>query len=213
MMNAMLRETLVTRHRHQGGSRGLAGCRQDRHVAGFPRRLVRRLHAAPGHRRLARQRRQFIDQEDDRRRPAGRDLEPLHEGRASGRSGRRIAGRCAAALRRRRRRPSAAAAPPRPGARSGRRRPTACRSIAGSSTSCSAAVDPHDCHGLLCSSRTRRDIVQMSKARHPMWRSAPRSATRCCRACDRRPRRGSRRRSAARSRSATRRRRRDRETA
>ena len=44
MMNAMMQETLLTRHRAQGRAAGLAGRRQDRHLAGFPRRLVRRLH-------------------------------------------------------------------------------------------------------------------------------------------------------------------------
>ena len=43
------------RHRAQGGAARLAGRRQDRHVAGFPRRLVHRLHRASRHRRLARQ--------------------------------------------------------------------------------------------------------------------------------------------------------------
>ena len=44
------------RHRAEGAAPGLAGRRQDRHQPGFPRCLVRRLHRAPGHRRLARQR-------------------------------------------------------------------------------------------------------------------------------------------------------------
>ena len=43
------------RHRAQGGAAGLAGGRQDRHIPGFPRRLVHRLHRASRHRRLARQ--------------------------------------------------------------------------------------------------------------------------------------------------------------
>ena len=43
------------RHRPQGDAARLAGGRQDRHVAGFPRRLVHRLHLEAGHRRLARQ--------------------------------------------------------------------------------------------------------------------------------------------------------------
>ena len=38
---------------------------------------------ASRHRRVARQRRQLADQEGDRRRPAGRNLEPVHEDRAS----------------------------------------------------------------------------------------------------------------------------------
>ena len=73
------------RHRAPRRPAGLAGRRQDRHQPGFSRRLVHRLHLASRHRRLARQRRQFADQEGDRRRLAGRNLEPLHEGRASGR--------------------------------------------------------------------------------------------------------------------------------
>ena len=55
MMNAMMARDADHRHRAQGGVAGLAGGRQDRHVAGFPRRLVHRLHRAPRHRRLARQ--------------------------------------------------------------------------------------------------------------------------------------------------------------
>ena len=43
------------RHRAQGGAARLAGGRQDRHLPGFPRRLVHRLHRASRHRRLARQ--------------------------------------------------------------------------------------------------------------------------------------------------------------
>ncbi len=55
MMNAMMAETLDHRHREKGLAAGLAGSRQDRHLTGFPRRLVRRLHRASRHRRLARQ--------------------------------------------------------------------------------------------------------------------------------------------------------------
>ena len=47
-------------------------------IAGFPRRLVRRLHRPSGRRRLARQRRQLADPQGHRRRAAGRDLEPVH---------------------------------------------------------------------------------------------------------------------------------------
>ena len=99
MMNAMMRETLRHRHRAEGAASGLAGRRQDRHQPGFPRRLVRRLHRAPRHRRLARQRRLLADQEGDRRRPAGRDLEQVHEGRPPGRAGRGAAGRVERAVR------------------------------------------------------------------------------------------------------------------
>ena len=70
------------RHRARGEPARLAGRRQDRHQPGLPRRLVHRLHLASRHRRLARQRRQFADQAGGRRRPAGRNLEPLHESRA-----------------------------------------------------------------------------------------------------------------------------------
>ena len=80
MMNQMMQETLDHRHGAQGRARRLPGRRQDRHEPGFPRRLVRRLHRPPDRRRVARQRRQFADQEADRRRHAGRHLEPLHEG-------------------------------------------------------------------------------------------------------------------------------------
>ena len=78
MMNAMMRETLLTGTARKAQLAGLAGRRQDRHQPGFPRRLVRRLHRPPRHRRLARQRRFLADQESDRRRPAGRNLEPVH---------------------------------------------------------------------------------------------------------------------------------------
>ena len=88
MMNAMMRETLIDRHRAEGAVSGLAGRRQDRHEPGFPRRLVHRLHQPPRHRRLARQRRFLADQEGDRRRLAGRNLDAFHADRASGRGGR-----------------------------------------------------------------------------------------------------------------------------
>ena len=86
------------RHRAQGRSRRLARRGQDRHVAGFPRRLVHRLHRASRHRRVGRQRRQLADPENHRRRHAGRHLDPHHEAGASGRRGRRparLAGRTA----------------------------------------------------------------------------------------------------------------------
>ena len=83
MMNTMMRETLGQRHRAPRRPARLARRRQDRHQPGFPRRLVHRLHLASGHRRLARQRRQLADQEGGRRRPAGGNLEPVHEDRSS----------------------------------------------------------------------------------------------------------------------------------
>ena len=55
MMNAMMRETVASRHRPQGRPAGLGGRRQDRHQPGFPRCLVHRLYEPAGHRRLARQ--------------------------------------------------------------------------------------------------------------------------------------------------------------
>ncbi len=84
---------VITAAPARAADRRLAGRRQDRHHPGLPRRLVRRLHGRPRHRRLGRQRRQFADPQDHGRRAAGRGVEPLHEGRASGRPGRRIAGR------------------------------------------------------------------------------------------------------------------------
>ncbi len=74
---------LGQRHRAPCRPAGLARRRQDRHQPGFPRRLVHRLHLAPRRRRLARQRRQFADQESSRRRLAGGSLEPVHENRPS----------------------------------------------------------------------------------------------------------------------------------
>ena len=71
-------------HGAQGRCRRLPGRRQDRHQPGFPRRMVCRLYRTSRCRRVARQRRQFADQEADRRRHAGRHLEPLHEDGAQG---------------------------------------------------------------------------------------------------------------------------------
>src|SRR6185312_14429040 len=67
------------------------GRRQDRHLAGFPRRLVRRIHRTPCRHGLARQRRRRAHQTRHRRRAAGRDLEPLHACRAPERADRRAA--------------------------------------------------------------------------------------------------------------------------
>ena len=128
------------RHRPEGATRRLAGRRQDRHQPGFPRCLVHRLHRPPGHRRLARQRQFLAHQEGDRRRPAGRNLEPDDEERAPGRAGRRACRACPAARRslRHSRRSSGTPTPPRRRCRSavrrcGRSRSTAA-STAGSST-------------------------------------------------------------------------------
>jgi len=49
--------------------------RQDRHDAGLSRRLVHRLHRQFHHRRLVRQRRLHLDQQDDRRHASGHDLQ------------------------------------------------------------------------------------------------------------------------------------------
>ena len=87
------------RHRGEGRSAGLAGGGQDRHQPGLARRLVHRLHQRPRRRRLARQRRRRADQEEFGRQSAGRDLEPLHEGGASGRSDRGLAARAIGAIR------------------------------------------------------------------------------------------------------------------
>ena len=92
MMNTMMRETLQIGTAQKAQLRGLAGRRQDRHQPGFPRCLVHRLYRPSRHRRLARQRRLLPDQEGDRGRPAGGDLDPLHEDRPSGRGGRGPAG-------------------------------------------------------------------------------------------------------------------------
>ncbi len=131
MMNAMMRQTLLIGTAHERRAAGLAGGRQDRHQPGFPRRLVHRLHRPSGRRRVARQRRFLADPEGDRRRAAGRDLEPVHEGRAPERADRRSAG-----ARARRRIVGAAGAGQRPRRfrRIASRRPTAwcrCRSRCG----------------------------------------------------------------------------------
>ena len=87
----MMQETLLTGTARKAEISGLDGRRQDRHQPGFPRRLVHRLHRQSRHRRLARQRRQLADQEGDRRRLAGRSLDPLHAHGPSGRAGGRPA--------------------------------------------------------------------------------------------------------------------------
>ena len=81
-------------HRHRPNRRvaRLAGGRKDRHVAGFPRCLVHRIHSAPCYRRLARQRRRHADQARDWWHLAGRSLEPLHARRASRSARRKPAG-------------------------------------------------------------------------------------------------------------------------
>ena len=93
MMNAMMQETLAHRHRAQGRAAGLARRRQDRHLAGFPRRLVRRLHRPSRRRRLARQRRRLADQQDHRRRHCrSRSGAEFMRAGAPGRAGRGLPG-------------------------------------------------------------------------------------------------------------------------
>ena len=92
MMNTMMQQTLLSGTARTASLPGLAGRRQDRHQSGLPGRLVHRLHLASRHRRVARQRRQFADQAGGRRRPAGRNLEPLHESGPCGHRAGAIAG-------------------------------------------------------------------------------------------------------------------------
>ena len=56
MMNTMMQQTLISGTARGGEPSRLAGRRKNRHQPGFPRRLVRRLHLASRHWRLARQR-------------------------------------------------------------------------------------------------------------------------------------------------------------
>ena len=81
------------RHRGEGRPARLAGGGQDGHQPELARRLVHRVHQLPRRGRLARQRRRQADKEEFGGQSAGRDLEPLHEGCASGRAGRRLARR------------------------------------------------------------------------------------------------------------------------
>ena len=60
------------------------GRRQDRHQRRLPRCMVHRLFARACRRRVGRQRRFHADEESDRRRDPGADLERLHAGRAQG---------------------------------------------------------------------------------------------------------------------------------
>ena len=92
MMNAMMRETLLMGTAQKASLPSLAGGRQNRHQPGFPRRLVHRLHRAPCDGGVARQRQFLADQEGDRRRTAGGNLDQGHEDRPSRSAGRRTAG-------------------------------------------------------------------------------------------------------------------------
>ena len=104
MMNAMMQETLLTGTAKTAAlpnwpAAGKTGTSQDFRDAWFVGYTV-----APRHRRVARQRRFIADQEDDRRRASGRNLEPFHEGGASERRRRPSFPACRAAARSRRRR-------------------------------------------------------------------------------------------------------------
>ena len=61
MMNAMMQETLTIGTAHKAALPGWPAAGKTG-TPGFPRRLVHRLHRAPRHRRLARQRRRHADQ-------------------------------------------------------------------------------------------------------------------------------------------------------
>ena len=126
MMNQMMQETLLIGTARKAELPGLAGRRQDGHQPGLARRLVHRLHELSRRRRLARQRRQFADPESVGRQPAGRDLEPVHEGGARGRAGREPAARDLARRRGARARTLAfaSAGPHRPATRERRTRRT-----------------------------------------------------------------------------------------
>ena len=162
MMNQMMQETLASGTARKADLPRLAGRRQDRHQPGFPRRLVHRLHRASGRRRLARQRRQFADQEADRRRHAGRDLEPVHEGRASGRA-RRLPCRALAAKDGRRRRRSRL--PPSVRALHARRIPTMAGSISGCSIICSGAGEDREIPNASLPGVTRQSIAAATRPR------------------------------------------------
>ena len=84
MMNNMLTHVVVGGHRHAGPARQRHGRGQDRHDQQLPRRLVLRLHRQLRRRRLVRQRRLHVDEQDDRRHAAGHDLARHHGLRASG---------------------------------------------------------------------------------------------------------------------------------
>ena len=73
------------RDRQARGAARSSGRRQDRHVAGFSRRLVRRLHGAVRRRRLGRQRRRPRHEQGDGRQPAGEAVARRHAGRTRGR--------------------------------------------------------------------------------------------------------------------------------
>ena len=94
MMNAMLHETLVSGTARRADLPGWQAAGKTGTSQEFPRRLVHRLHLPPRHRHLARQRRQLAHAKGDRRRPARRHLEPVHESRPSGHCAYGAAGAC-----------------------------------------------------------------------------------------------------------------------
>ena len=89
MMNQMMAETLTIGTAHKAALPGWPAAGKTGTSPGFPRRLVHRLHRASRDRRLARQRRWHANKARNRRRLAGRDLEPLHARCPSGRAGRK----------------------------------------------------------------------------------------------------------------------------
>ena len=70
-MNDMLERRARVGDRQARRTARPPGCRQDRHIPGFPRRLVRRLHGAVRRRRLGRQRRRPGHEQGDGRQPPG----------------------------------------------------------------------------------------------------------------------------------------------
>ena len=81
-MNDMLNAVLVSGTGKRAALPGHPGRRQDRHVPGFPRCLVRRLHRAVRRRRLGRQRRRPRHEQGHGRQPARAALARRHAGRA-----------------------------------------------------------------------------------------------------------------------------------
>ena len=77
-MNDMLGCRAGVGHRQARRACRPPGRRQDRHVAGFPRCLVRRLHGAIRRRRVGRQRRRPGHEQGDGRQPAGAAVARRH---------------------------------------------------------------------------------------------------------------------------------------
>ena len=82
MMNEMMQETLLIGTARKAELPGWQAAGKTGHQPGLARRLVPRLHELSRRRRLARQRRQLADPEGFGRQSAGRNLEPVHAGRA-----------------------------------------------------------------------------------------------------------------------------------